>query len=202
LESNDIKQYKHQDALAFPASIPEIRFARRTALIAYARLHAFFSQVMPFTDPDFEKLYTFGRHLQLDLPQDPRKTPLKLDGKTILEYYRLHKRRLDRACAGTGGVVHGPTKAGKLRSLSEEVRLSEVIEIFNERFGTNFTKADHSFSSPSVIAEAKADEEVQKRAAVLDNFAAGWLKSKISDALSQRSGVREGRFRRCRKKGL
>jgi len=161
----------------------------RTALIAYVRLYAFLSQVMPFTDPDLEKLYTFGRFLQLELPQDPRKTPLKLDGNAILEYYRLQKISEGQIAlaAGTGGIVHGPTEAGKLRSLSEEVRLSEVIEILNERFGTNFTKADQLFFE-SVIEEAKADKEVQKRAAVntLDNFAAGWLKSKISDAIIER----------------
>jgi type I restriction enzyme R subunit len=66
---------------------------------------------MPFADPDLEKLHTFGRFLELELPQDPRKAPLKLDASTTLEYYRLQKLSEGQIAltAGTGGVVHGPT---------------------------------------------------------------------------------------------
>jgi hypothetical protein len=41
------------------------------------------------------------------------------------------------------------------------VKLSEVIEVLNDRFGTEFTEADQLFFD-SVIAEAKADGEVQR----------------------------------------
>jgi type I restriction enzyme, R subunit len=67
------------------------------------------------------------------------------------------------------------------------VELSQVIEVLNERFGTNFTTADQLFFD-SVVEETKADGEVQQRAAVnsFDNFAAGWLKQKINDAIVDR----------------
>ena len=41
----------------------------RRTLRAYVRLYAFISHVMPFTDTDLEKLYTFGRFLLLTLPR-------------------------------------------------------------------------------------------------------------------------------------
>jgi type I restriction enzyme R subunit len=58
------------------------------------------------------------------------------------------------------------------RSESEEVKLSEIIEILNERFGTDFKKADQ-LAIDSVAEELKADAIVQQHASVnsLDNFA-------------------------------
>ena len=87
----------------------------RTALSAYIRLYAFLSQVIPFTDPDLEKLYTFGRFLELRLPQDPKKAPLQLDGEVVLSYYRLQKISdgTIELAPGAGGAVFGPTEAGK-----------------------------------------------------------------------------------------
>lgn len=40
------------------------------------------AQIMPFVDADLERLYTYGRFLELKLPQDPKKAPLKLDAET------------------------------------------------------------------------------------------------------------------------
>ena len=52
-----------------------------------------------------------------------------------------------------------------------EAQLSEIIEILNERFGTEFTKADQLLFD-QFIEEAKQDHEVVERALAnpLDNF--------------------------------
>jgi hypothetical protein len=42
--------------------------------------------------------------------------------------------------------------------------LSEIIDVLNERFGTNFTKADQLFFD-QVMGEAKDDNDVAQRAA-------------------------------------
>lgn len=161
----------------------------RTSLSAYIRLYAYLSQVIPFSDPDLEKLYTFARFLELRLPQDRKKAPLQLDGDVVLSYYRLQKISdgTINLETGAGGVVFGPTEAGKRRGSADEVKLSRVVEILNDRFGTNFTKADQLFFD-SVVEEAKANDEVKQRASVntFDNFAAGWFKQKISDAIVDR----------------
>jgi type I restriction enzyme, R subunit len=77
-------------------------------------------------------------------------------------------------------------EAGTKRGAPEEVKLSEVIEVLNARFGTEFTEADQLFFD-SVIAEAKADGEVQQRATAnsLDNFALS-MKGKLRDAIIDR----------------
>jgi type I restriction enzyme R subunit len=148
---------------------------------------------MPFVDPDLERLYTFGRFLELKLPQDPKKAPLKLDAETALTYYRLDKM-------GEGGIALKPgedsalksaSETGTKRSAAEEVRLSEVIEVLNERFGTEFTEADQLFFD-SVIAEAKADAEVQQRAAAnsLDNFSLA-MKDRLRNAIVDRMDKNE-----------
>jgi type I restriction enzyme R subunit len=177
----------------FVADGPDAQDEFRTALGAYVRLYAFLAQIIPFTDPDLEKLYTFGRYLELKLPQDPKKNPLKLDAETVLAYYRLQKMSEGRIelKAGESSAVYGPTEAGKRRAESETARLSEIIEVLNERFGTQFDKADQLFFD-SVVEQAKSDAEVQKRAAAntLDNFSLA-MKSKIRDAIIDRMDKNE-----------
>ena len=160
----------------------------RVALGAYVRLYSFLSQILPFTDADLEKLYSFGRFLELRLPLDPNKTPLKLDAETVLAYYRLDKVHDGSIplVAGEPGEVAGPVSAGAKWAKPEEVKLSQVIDILNERFGTDFTEADQLFFD-SVIAEAKADEQVKRRAEAnpLQGFALA-MKGKLRDAVVDR----------------
>ncbi len=72
------------------------------------------------------------------------------------------------------------------RSESEDVKLSEIITILNERFGTDFKKADQ-LAIDSVAEELKADETVQQYAAVnpVDNFALA-VRGKIEGAFVDR----------------
>ncbi|HZZ84318.1 MAG TPA: type I restriction endonuclease [Anaeromyxobacteraceae bacterium] len=172
----------------FKALEPEAQDEFRVALGAYVRLYAFLSQILPFTDPDLEKLYTFGRFLEARLPPDPKKAPLKLDAETVLAYYRLDLVRDGTIAmkAGEEAPIYGPTEAGTKRSESEDVKLSEIIEILNDRFGTDFTRADQLFFD-SVIAEATADEQVQQWAGAnpLDGFSLA-MKAKLRDAVVDR----------------
>jgi type I restriction enzyme R subunit len=160
----------------------------RGHLSAYVRLYSFLSQVMPFADPDLEKLYTFGRFLELKLPVDPRKAPLKLDADVALAFYRLDRISEGRIALEKGEAVglKGPTDVGTRKAEDKQVKLSEIIDVLNERFGTEFTKADALFFE-SVIEQAKEDEDVQKRAAanLYDNFALS-MKDKLRDAIIDR----------------
>jgi type I restriction enzyme, R subunit len=76
--------------------------------------------------------------------------------------------------------------AGTKWAKPEEVKLSQVIDILNERFGTDFTQADQLFFD-SVVAEAKADEQVRRWAEAnpLQGFALA-MKSKLRDAVVDR----------------
>jgi type I restriction enzyme R subunit len=146
----------------------------RSALKAYVGLYAFLSQILPFGDPDLEKLYTFGRYLQLKLPLDPKKDPLNLQGEVALNYYRLDKiseGAIDLKIA-EAAPIYGPVEAGSRKGKDDLAPLSEIIDILNDKFGTNFSKIDQLFFD-QVTESAKADGDVIEKAAAnaFDNFA-------------------------------
>jgi type I restriction enzyme, R subunit len=105
-----------------------------------------------------------------------------------METYRLDLVRDGSIAlkAGEEAPVYGPTEAGMKRSESEQVKLSEIIDLLNERFGTDFKKADQ-LAIDSVAEELKADQAVQQHAAVnpIDNFALA-VKAKIEGAFVDR----------------
>ena len=160
----------------------------RNALTGYVRLYSFLSQVMPFADEDLEKLYSFARFLELKLPRDEKKSPLDLDGDVALKYYRLDKINEGQIVLSLAEPValRAPTDVGTRKAKDEEVALSEIIEVLNERFGTEFTKADQLLFD-QFIEEAKQDKEVVERALAnpLDNFELA-MKPKVEELMIDR----------------
>jgi type I restriction enzyme R subunit len=142
----------------------EAREAWRGQLQDFTRLYAFLSQVMPWSDRDLEIRYTFGRFLLRRLPVEDG-DPLDLDGEVDLHAYRLARiAETDIPLQpGETGEVPGPTQVGTGRADDEQVPLHEIIETLNERFGTDFTKADQLFFD-AVTQDGEADAEVQARA--------------------------------------
>ncbi|WP_437593442.1 type I restriction endonuclease subunit R [Sorangium sp. So ce1000] len=160
----------------------------RNALGAFVRLYAFMSQIMPFQDPDLEKLYTFCRYFEMKLPHDAKRSPLKLDGEVALKYYRLDKiseGAIQLRVAESVGL-RSPVEVGTRKAKEDEAKLSEIIQVLNERFGTEFTKADEILFDQFIEA-AKADAEVVQRAMAnpLDNFALS-MKQKVEDLMIDR----------------
>jgi type I restriction enzyme R subunit len=145
----------------------------RNALSGFVRLYSFLSQVMPFTDSDLEKLYSFGRFLELKLPKDKKKSLLDLDGDVALKYYRLDKINEGNIMLALAEptAIRGPSALGTRQAKDVQAHLSEIIDVLNERFGTEFTKADQLLFD-QFIEEAKQDQEVVERALAnpLDNF--------------------------------
>jgi type I restriction enzyme R subunit len=158
----------------FQALEGETREEFRKTLRAYVRLYAFVSHVMPFTDTDLEKLYTFGRFLLLVLPRPEETDTLRLDEEVQLKYYRIQKLSEGAISLVKGGeeVVYGPIDVGQGRQEEAQSLLSEIIELLNARFGTDF-KPEDQLTIDQFIADAKADTEIQKRAQAnaFDNFA-------------------------------
>lgn len=116
-------------------------------LTAYRNLYAFLSQVIPFQDSDLEKLYSFIRFLLTKLPKRNQGPVYHFDDEVALKYYRLQKiseGSLDLK-AGKGGEVSGPTEVGTGISHGEKIELSQLIDILNERFGTEFKPGDQLF---------------------------------------------------------
>ncbi|MEZ4225972.1 MAG: type I restriction endonuclease [Polyangiaceae bacterium] len=160
----------------------------RGKLTAFVRLYAFLSQVMPFADQDLEKRYSFGRYLLTKLGPPQKSGVIDIDDDVALRYYRLQKVREGSIVltVADGGVVKGLTDVGTRAATDEKAKLSEIIEVLNDRFGTDFTKADQLFFD-QVIEEAKADGEMvqQAHANDLDNFSLA-AKQKVQDLMIAR----------------
>ena len=90
-----------------------------------------------------------------------------------LKFYRLQKISEGEIGlrAGENGDRRRPDGGGHRPANDEQVELSRLIDLINERFGTEFTLADELFFD-QVREEAAADETLQAaaRANTLENF--------------------------------
>jgi type I restriction enzyme R subunit len=139
----------------------------RGKLFAFRNLYAFLSQIIPYQDSDLERLYVFLRHLAPKLPRRSQGPVYDFDDDVRLEYYRLQKISEGSICLkeGAGIALDGPTEVGSGLVREEAVALSRLIDIVNERFGTDFNQADQLFFD-QIIEAATADESLQQAAVV------------------------------------
>lgn len=144
----------------------------RKVLVAYRNLYAFMSQIIPFTDPDLEKLYTYVRFLLLKLPRRGGGPSYNFDDEVALKYYRLRKIADNASLELHGGVaIDGPTDVGTGIIRGEKIELSQLIDILNARLGTDFKPADQLFFD-SIKEDAVADNELRQvaMANTMENF--------------------------------
>ena len=134
---------------------------------AFLNLYGFLSQVIPYQDSDLERLYVFLRHLAAKLPRRNSGPAYQFDDEVRLEYYRLQK-------IGEGSIplqdgearpLDGPTEVGSGLVRPQPVALSQLIDIVNERFGTDFNPADQLFFD-QIVEAAVADDALRQAAAV------------------------------------
>jgi len=147
------------------------------AVQVFTRLYSFLSQIMPFTDIELEKLYTYSRFLLKKLPRTNQQDRFKLGDEVALEYYRLQKiSEQDIAMESQGEYgLDGITQSGIRMSKEDEVALSEIIEVLNKRFQTEFTEADKLFFD-QIEAELIADKKLleQAKSNSIENFKFGF----------------------------
>ncbi len=145
----------------------------KKSLRTWTNLYSFLAQIMPFTEPDFEKFYAFAKLLQTKLPKMDLSEALQLDDEVALEYYRLQKIADGSIELQKNeiGELDGLTEAGIKRANEENAVLSEIIELLNERFGTSFEQADKLFFD-QIEAELVQDETLrtQAQANKIDTF--------------------------------
>jgi type I restriction enzyme R subunit len=137
----------------------------RGNLTAFRNLYAFLSQVIPYQDSDLERLYTYLRHLAPKLPRRKAGPQYAFDDNVRLEYYRLQKISEGSISLRDGKAepLHGPSEVGTGQVREQPVPLSTLIDVINDRFGTDFTDADQLFFDQ--ILEAAAGDESLKEAA-------------------------------------
>jgi len=152
----------------------------RKVLVAYRNLYAFLSQVIPFQDSDLEKLYSYIRFLLTKLPRGDASEAYNLDDDVALKYYRLQKigEGVIDLHAGDPLPISGPTSVGTGVSHEEMIELSQLIDILNERFGTEFKPADQLFLD-SIREDATADTTLRQAAMAntMENFGYVFLKA-------------------------
>jgi type I restriction enzyme R subunit len=173
-------------------AIPELekREAFREKLSGYVKVYAFLSQIIPYADPDLEMLYSFGRFLLPHLPLDRDATVVKLGDEVALQYYRLervHSGAIEIR-EGEAQYVKSPTEVGTGKAREEKAPLSEIIEVLNERFGTQFKEEDRLFFQ-QIKEKACRTEQVVRTALAnpLDKFELG-IRKLIEDLMIERMG--------------
>jgi len=145
----------------------------KKGLRTWTNLYSFLAQIMPFTDTELEKFFAYAKLLQTRLPKRELSEALHLDDEVALEYYRLQKIKDGSIILNPGETdpLSGITEAGLKRSKEEEAKLSEIINVLNDRFGTEFEEADKLYFD-QIEEELMQDETLQTQAKVnkLDTF--------------------------------
>ena len=134
---------------------------------AFVRLYAFLSQVLPYANPEWEKLFTF---LNLLIPRLPAPEEEDLS-KGILEAVDIESYRAERqetiqiALADENSEIQ-PVPAGGRGSLSEPDMdpLSKIIADFNLLWGDNFTDPDRVVDMINSMPDQVATDTAYKNA--------------------------------------
>ena len=134
---------------------------------ALLNLYSFLSQVIPYQDSDLERLYVFLRHLVTKLPRRKSGPAYQFDDEVRLEYYRLQMISEGSISLRDGEArpLDGPSEVGGGMVRPQPVLLSQLIDVVNEQFGTDFNQADQLFFD-QIVEAAVADDGLRQTAAV------------------------------------
>lgn len=119
----------------------------KNTLQVFTRTYSFLTQIMPFSDVELEKLFTYTKFLIKKLPRTSENEKFKLGDEVSLEYYRLQKIAEQNIVLEDQAVyeLEGGGSAGIRMTKEEEAQLSEIINVLNKKFGTEFSTGDKLF---------------------------------------------------------
>lgn len=134
-------------------------------LSAFVKLYAFVSQVIPYCDAEWERLYSYGRFLLPHLKSEGEDNNIKPEENVLLTHYRIQKgSTLDISLhEGDEVYVKSPSDVGSGKNDQKKEPLSIIIGALNERFGTDFTDEDRMFFD-QIKEKAIKDPQVIKTA--------------------------------------
>ena len=160
--------HKHIDPAVerYEGEPDERRVDFRHQLGTYLRLYAFLAQVIDFRDPDLERLYAYGRLLLTKLKSPGEGGTLDLGEDVRLHYYRLSRTHEGSVSLDPGEAepVTGPTDVGTGRGKEADIaKLSEIVGVLNDRFGTDFTRADQLWFD-QIIEDMSGNKELEDQA--------------------------------------
>lgn len=158
------------------------------ALQTYTRTYSFLTQIMPFSDVELEKLFTYGRFLLKKLPRKRQSDRFQLGDEVSLEYYRLQKVAEQSIVMESQGEygLEGGNEAGIRMTKEEKAALSEIITVINKRFGTEFNQADKLLFD-QIEEDMVADERLaaQAKSNTIENFKFGFKEAAIDKFISR-----------------
>lgn len=160
----------------------------RDKLSAYVSLYSFLSQIMPYGDPELEKLYSFAKFALPKLPRKGESVSVVLTDEIALSYYRLKPVWADgiKLVEGEEKYVKSPTDVGTGGPEEPRAPLSELIKSLNDKFGSELTEEDRLFFE-QVREKATQDDRVIQTALAnpFDKFQMG-IKKLLDDLMIAR----------------
>ena len=169
----------------------------KKGLRTWTNLYSFLAQIMPFQKPELEKFFAYAKLLHAKLPKTDLSERLQVTDEVAMEYYRLQKIKdgsieLEK---GKDGELDGLSEAGIKREKEEKAALSEIVDVLNERFGTEFEEADKLFFD-QIETELMQDETLQTQARVnkIDTFKYAFEElflNKLIDRMDQNQDIFE-----------
>ncbi|WP_394796477.1 type I restriction endonuclease subunit R [Armatimonas sp.] len=150
----------------------EQREQYKTCVISFVRLYSFLSQVAPFDDTELEIFYAYARLLISKLPNE-KTIRFSFDDEIALEYYRLQKMTEGTIALQKSGEagLRVVSEVGTGEADEQTDKLSNIINVLNERFGTEFKEADRLFFE-QIERDMAADEVLAQQAKTntIENF--------------------------------
>ena len=122
----------------------EQRLEFRDALTRFVRTYSFVSQIAAFTDPALERDYIYCRALSLYLRDTGTVERLDLGTEVELTHLR-HQMTFSGTLSLTSEVGEVRSFFGEGKGGQQELdmeHLSSIVELLNERFGTDLTDVD------------------------------------------------------------
>lgn len=170
----------------------EVQDAFRDVLARYVSIYSFVSQIVPYVDRSLERDYVFGKAL---LSRLPGQAADRLDLGSEVELSHL---RIQQTFEGTGSLEEGGGEVvaifsgrGKEHELDAE-HLSRIVDVINERFGTDWGDADQLLFDQFEETWA-ADEDLGARAREnsYDNFRLVFEREFMGTVVSRMEGNEE-----------
>lgn len=133
----------------------------RAKVKTYIRLYIFLSQIVPFENPYLERLYIFLNQLQNKLGVE---TPTDL-AKGILDNIDMDSYRLQLEATTNIAMAQGedlkpiPTEMRGGKSEPEIDSLSNILQTFNDRYGTQFEDVDKVRQMAESVAKDVAQNQ-------------------------------------------
>jgi type I restriction enzyme, R subunit len=166
----------------------ETRELFRKDLTSFLRLYEFLSQIVPYNDPELEKLFAFGKNLLPRLNQSERQEMLSLDDDVQLTHYRLQKLSEQKLDLESGDVIKlpGTTEAGSGAAPPDEKKeLREIVAKMNDLFAGEISESDFIGALTAWSGRLAANEKVAEQATnnSEEQFALGDFKDAFMDVV-------------------